>query len=160
MKKQFVVVEEEKAEYIVSNPPVFVDGSWFRMFKKFTMRQSSISNAAVKIFLVLTNHVSGEIYTDTHQAVCWPSFAVIAKQSGVRSHNTISRAIQELIDLGYIQDRYFDYPPKTGKHEINIQKVWIYSLGEIEDESAFNRRAKETRIIRRITTHKLVKKFE
>ena len=159
MKKQFVVVEEEKAQYIVSNPPVFTDGNWFQMFKKFAMRQASISPAARAIFNVMMRYINGEIRKDTGQAVCWPSYAELHKCTGIKSHHTIERAIQELTDLGYIQDRYFDFPPKTTYDAVNVQKVWIYSLGEIDDNATFNRRAKQTRISRAISNRQLKQKF-
>lgn len=160
MEKQFIVVDEAQAEYVVENPPAFIEGNWFQMFKKFVLRQASISVAARAIFLVLIRYVNNSIKSSTGQAVSWPSFSLITRATGIRSHNTITRGIQELMDLGYIQDRYFDFPPRTDLQEINVQKVWIYTLGEIDDNAEFARRAKQTKLLRAITKRSLNQKFQ
>ena len=157
METQFVVVREDQAEYIIdSESPLYTDGNWVKVPKKFIQRQASISSSAIRVFLCLVRHINTQYYQETGEVKSWPGYSRIRQHTGV-TDRTIRLALVELTQLGYITEQKFEYPPYQNPYE-NKQRIWIFTLGEIQDEQEFLEKAMKPKATRWVESGKISKR--
>ena len=124
-----------------STNQIFRDGSWDKFPHKFALRTSYMSKSAITVFLFLLTYINKQNLKDTGEAIAWPGYELIEGHLRI-DRRTLQRSIKELLQLGYIREKRFDFPPYNNPHETN-QKVWMFVLGEIEDDTEFKKRALE-----------------
>lgn len=157
METQFVVVRESEAQYITdSESPLYTDGNWVRVPKKFIKRQAAMSAAARAVFMCLVLYINTQYYKETGKVKSWPGYSLIRQHTGI-TDKSIRRALVELDDLGYIINQEFDYPPYQNPYE-NKQPIWIFTLGETQDDQKFLEDAMKPKSDRWVDAGKLSKR--
>jgi hypothetical protein len=90
-------MNDEKSKY---HDERLKSGEWFEFPKKFVNEMKNLSDASVKIYLLFREEFNWNKNGDS----VWPSYETIMKTTGIKSKETVRKAIIELAEWGWIKD--------------------------------------------------------